>query len=989
MPRRTRIAGAVLFFLASALLSGQARRRPTNPYPPAALRAVDDAYTARRAQAVSIDAARGVLANDFGAKKLIAILTATTQHGFLTFMPDGSFTYTNDGTEAAADTFGYKISDGTNDSLPATVTLTITNDAPPAAFGDSYAVANGAMLQVSAPGVLANDSDPAGLPLTAVVVTNPSHGLLTLGANGAFSYKHDGTSASLDSFTYRVSNGTQFSAAASVTLIISANVPPTVANQSYLATQDTPLGVAAPGVLSGAADADSAQLTAIVVTPPAHGALVLAADGSFTYTPAAGYSGSDSFTYQASDGVSTSANTGVASITILSPASANADSYSGAMNLPRVVPAPGVLGNDPSGSQILSYGAATGREQTTIGALTATAQGGSVALNADGGFQYNPPAGYAGIDTFRYVVGNSVSSTAAVVTMTLSAPPAAVADSFFAAQNTARAVAAPGVLANDTQNGAALAQVGGALHGALTLNADGSFLYVPTTGYTGPDGFTYSLTNAAGSVTASVALTVVAPPAAVSASFLNVGAVAAPGVLTNNTANSAAVISYGKTGGEQTTIGQPAATAHGSVTVQANGSFVYTPASGWIGSDTFSYVISNFAGSSTGTMTITTQPPPVAVDDAYQAARNTARTIAAPGVLANDTPNGLAISAFDATSTAGGTVALSADGSFTYTPATGFTGSDTFTYTIGTGALARTATVTMTVIAPPVAVNDLYGTPQNTTLVATRSVLANDTANGGTIISYGKTTGTEQTTVGQPTPTTLSGSVSMNADGTFTYTPPPGNTTTDSFRYVVSNFAGASSATVQIQFVELPVANDDAVFARNDQPTTFPNSLLPNDTPNGATAGPSSVTTMQGGSATITTAGAFTYTPPAGFQGTDSFVYTLTNLSGSDSATVTLTVLPPPVARDDVFSLPNTGGIISAPGVLANDDRPGTTTITGTTVWSFTNYAVQLQPDGSLAVVRPGIGIAAVDLVFTYSIRNPDLNLNSSATVTIHIAAGP
>jgi hypothetical protein len=970
------------------MLSGQTHRRPTNPYPPAALRAVDDAYTARRAQATSVDAARGVLANDFGPKKLIAILTATTQHGFLTFMPDGSFIYTNDGTEAGTDTFRYKISDGTNDSLPATVTLTITNDAPPVAFGDSYNVANGGMLQVPAPGVLANDIDPAGLPLTALVVANPTHGLLTLGANGAFSYKHDGTGASLDGFTYRVSNGTQFSAAASVMLTISANVPPNVANQSYLATQDTPLAVAAPGVLSGATDSDSAQLTAIAVTPPAHGTLALAADGSFTYMPAAGYFGSDFFTFQASDGISTSTNTGVASITILSPASANADSYNAAMNLPRVVPAPGVLGNDPSGSQILSYGASTGREQTAIGELTPTAQGGSVALNADGGFQYNPPADYAGIDTFRYVVGNSVSSTAAVVSITLSAPPVAVADRFFAAQNTARAVPAPGVLANDTLNGAAVSQAGGALHGAVTLNSDGSFLYVPISGYTGPDGFNYSLTNAAGSVTATVSLTVVAPPAAVSASFLNVGAVAAPGVLAGNTSNSAAVISYGATGGEQTTIGQPAATAHGSVAVQADGSFVYTPAPGWIGSDTFSYVLSNFAGASTGTMTITTQPPPVVVNDAYQAARNTTRTIAAPGVLANDTTNALAISAFDATTTGGGSVALSADGSFTYTPAAGFTGSDTFTYTVGTGTLARTATVTMTVIAPPVAVNDLYGTPQNTTLVATRSVLANDVPNGGTIISYGKSTGSEQTTIGQPTPTAISGgSVSMNADGTFTYTPAPGNTATDSFRYVVSNFAGGAAATVQIQFVELPVANDDAVFARNDQPTTYSNSLLPNDTPNGATAGPSSVATTQGGTATITTAGAFTYTPPASFQGTDTFVYTLTNLSGSDSATVTLTVLRPPLARADVFSVANVGG--AAGNVLANDDHDGATAITGTTSFIFTGYTVLLAADGSVTVLKTGLGTTAVDLAFSYTITNPDLGLSSTANVVIHVLAAP
>jgi VCBS repeat-containing protein len=764
-------------------------------------------------------------------------------------------------------------------------------------------------------------------------------------------------------------------------------VPPNVANQSYVATQDTPLGISAPGVLTGASDADSAQLTAIAVAQPAHGTLALAADGSFTYTPAAGYSGFDSFTYQASDGVSISTNTGVASITILSPAGANADSYSGAMNLPRVVPAPGVLANDSAGSQILSYGAATGREQPLLGALTPTAVGGSVALNADGSFTYSPPAGFAGIDTFRYFAGNSVSSTAAVVAITLSAPPAASADSYFAAQNTARTVAAPGVLANDTLNDATLSRGGGPSHGTLTLNADGSFLYVPAAGYTGADFFAYVLTNAAGTSNATAAINVVAPPAATSASFLNVGSVAAPGVLANNTGNSAVVSSYGKTGGEQTSIGQPAATAHGTVAVQADGSFVYTPAAGYIGSDSFSYVLSNYAGASTGTMTITTQPPPVAVNDSYQAARNTARTIAAPGVLANDTPNGLAIAGFTAASSGGGTVALSLDGSFTYTPAASFTGTDTFTYTIGTGALARTATVTMTVIAPPVATNDVYGTPKNVTLVATRSVLANDIPNGGTIISYGKTTGTEQTAIGQPTPTTRPGaSVSMNADGTFTYTPAAADTAADSFLYVVSNFAGGSAATVTIQIVELPVANDDSFFVRNDQPTTV--NLVANDTPNGATASPATVTTAQGGTATITAAGSCTYTPPSGYAGADTFGYTLTNLSGSDSATVTLQVVAPPVARADDFTLPNSGGTIAAPGVMANDDHTGSTAVSPTALFT-PEYTVAVQADGSVVVTKTGITGVAMDLTLAYTITNSDLGISSTNNVTIHVQAGP
>jgi hypothetical protein len=84
-------------------------------------------------------------------------------------------------------------------------------------------------------------------------------------------------------------------------------------------TQDTVLTIAAPGVLANDGDADGDALIAVLVTPPAHGALVLAADGGFSYTPAAGFSGPDSFTYKANDAKDDSA---IATVTIAIAAAA-------------------------------------------------------------------------------------------------------------------------------------------------------------------------------------------------------------------------------------------------------------------------------------------------------------------------------------------------------------------------------------------------------------------------------------------------------------------------------------------------------------------------------------------------------------------------------------------------------------------------------------------------------------------------------------------
>ena len=80
------------------------------------------------------------------------------------------------------------------------------------------------------------------------------------------------------------------------------NRAPTAADGSYSTAEDTPLMVAAPGMLGNDSDPDNNSLSAVLVAGPSHGTISLNPDGSFTYTPATNYIGSDSFTYQASDG---------------------------------------------------------------------------------------------------------------------------------------------------------------------------------------------------------------------------------------------------------------------------------------------------------------------------------------------------------------------------------------------------------------------------------------------------------------------------------------------------------------------------------------------------------------------------------------------------------------------------------------------------------------------------------------------------------------
>jgi VCBS repeat-containing protein len=171
-------------------------------------------------------------------------------------------------------------------------------------------------LTVAAPGVLGNDTDPDGDPLNAVLVSGPSHGTLTLNADGSFGYTPAADFAGTDAFSYRASDGALSSNPATVTLTVApVNDAPVAAADAYSTVEDTALTVAAPGVLGNDTDPDGDPLTAVLVSGPGHGTLTLNADGSFGYTPAADFAGTDAFSYRASDGA-LSSNPATVTITV-------------------------------------------------------------------------------------------------------------------------------------------------------------------------------------------------------------------------------------------------------------------------------------------------------------------------------------------------------------------------------------------------------------------------------------------------------------------------------------------------------------------------------------------------------------------------------------------------------------------------------------------------------------------------------------------------
>ena len=308
------------------------------------------------------------------------------------------------------------------------------------AANDSFNTSFNTPLNVAASGVLGNDTDPQALTLTAVLVSGPTNGLLTLNANGSFSYTPKANYYGFDSFTYQANDGKFPSNVATVSLIVSG-LPPVATNDSFSTNVNTPLNVTASGVLANDSDPQTLPLTAIVVSGPSNGSLTLNANGSFSYTPNANYFGADTFTYQANDGLANS-NVATVSLTVnaLPPVATN-DSFGTNVNAPLNVTASGVLAND-SDPQALTL--------TSI--LVSGPSNGSLTLNANGSFSYTPNANYFGADSFTYQANDGLgNSNVATVSLTINAlPPAAANDNFSTNLNTPLNVAAPGVLGNDT-----------------------------------------------------------------------------------------------------------------------------------------------------------------------------------------------------------------------------------------------------------------------------------------------------------------------------------------------------------------------------------------------------------------------------------------------------------------------------------------------------------------------------------------------------------
>ncbi|MEM6549647.1 MAG: Ig-like domain-containing protein [Pseudomonadota bacterium] len=615
-----------------------------------------------------------------------------------------------------------------------TVTLKDTNNVAPVADDDGYSTDFGAALTVNAAnGVLDGDTDANGDDLSAEIATQPTNGSVSLNANGSFTYTPNVGFSGEDSFTYTVSDGNGGTDTGTVTVTVGEqpNQDPVADDDSYSTAFDTPLTVdAATGVLDGDSDPDGDALTVEIDTDPTGGTVTLNPDGSFTYTPNAGFSGPDTFTYTVSDG-NGGTDTGTVTVTVGEQLNqdpiADDDSYSTAFDTPLTVDAAtGVLDgdSDPDGDALTAE-------------IDTDPSGGSVSLDSDGSFTYTPNVGFSGEDSFTYTLsdGNGGTDTGTVTVTVGEQPnqdPVADDDSYSTAFDTPLTVdAATGVLDGDSDpDGDALTveidtDPSG---GSVSLDSDGSFTYTPNVGFSGEDSFTYTLSDGnggtdTGTVTVTVGEQLNQDPIALdddfTGFFLMPGDVATGSgadLLANDSdpdGDSLVIIGVGDPFNLTVDFddgGTPDDPNDDEITFTITGDQGGSEAS-------FSYTVSDGnGGSDSATATFSIETPvnadPIAVTDE---ATTDEATIASGNVLANDSdPDGddLSVTAVNGEAAdvgetvelaSGALLTLGSDGAFDYDPNGVFDGlgdgeaeTDSFVYEVSDGE-GGTATATATV----------------------------------------------------------------------------------------------------------------------------------------------------------------------------------------------------------------------------------------------------------------------------------------------------
>lgn len=786
----------------------------------------------------------------------------TATNGTIT-QADSCITYTPNSGFVGNDTIQVIACDPSLNCDTANIIITVLPDNPAPTATDLTTSTN---INTPVNGCFAISNLPNNETITVTLESNAVNGNVVLDANGCFTYTPNNNFVGNDQFVIQVCDAAgQCVTATGIVTVINTNTPPTAQNVTASTLVDTPVSAC-----FGIQNLPAGEPLTITITNTVNGTVTIDNNGCFTYTPNAGFVGTDQFDVQICDQLNQCTS---ASATITVSANNPAPSIQNlAATTPNHTPVNGcfTFANEPSG-------------ETVTFTVTTPPANGTVTIDANGCYTYTPTGTFTGEDVFIVQICDAAgqcNTATATITVGANTPPvfnpiqiATIVSGTDTTVCFSSIVDAQGDDISVTITSIQL-MVGTPPTAIGTAEiVDNCISYTSVAGFSGSVRVVVNVCDdqiPPACSSTNVEFIVINPP-----TTTNISATTPQGQSVQGCFD---IVDLDGDATTTTIIEQP---TNGTVTVAANGCVTYQPDGTFVGTDQVTVQICDDDNlCTTATYTITVTDGLIAINDAFTLEEGTTTTY---NLIDNDTEPSNTIVAITNTPDNGTATVDANTGIVTYTANAGFVGTDTIVYTICDELLGcETATVIINITDLLNAADDFVTTPQNTGIDI--AVLGNDNSPDTPTVSV--------------IDEVAHGLFIDNGDGTFTYLPDVTFTGVDSFVYVISypNY-GSDTATVYINVSGAP-ATPNAVDdnATTDQDTPVGINIQANDIiPSGSYT---TAILIQPDNGTVTynaATGVATYTPNAGFSGTDAFTYTICHTAVTticDQAIVTITVNP-------------------------------------------------------------------------------------------------
>jgi len=695
------------------------------------------------------------------------------QNGSTTIVGD-VITYTPSANFTGKDSLRYEVCDPEPlcDTAWVRITVNEIND-PPETMSESITIDEDAIDEVILP--LDNDNDVDGDDITigSVVSTTTIGATVTVVDDTTIVYTPPADFSGVDTLIYEACDPIGCVLDTIVITIVAVNDPPVAVDDAFSTDEDTDVDII---VINNDRDIDDEILTTAVITDPVNGTIILRND-TMVYVPDPNFFGMDSLEYTVCD-AEPLCDTAWVRITI------------NEINDPPETMSESITIDEDAVDEVLlpleNDNDVDGDDLTISSVVSTTTIGASVTIVDDTTLVYTPPSDFFGVDTLVYEVCDPSACTLDTIIITIVAvndPPIAVDDAISTEEDTNVDIS---VLSNDSDidnTTLTSAVISDPVNGSIILRND-TLVYVPDTDYNGIDSIQYTVCDAEPLCdTAWVRIIVTPvndPPSGYSPPSNGTDPITGEPIIcvTEDTTNVEILpfASGADVDGDVLTLDNVSApSSGGTVVIQGDTMFFYTPPAEWNGQDTITINVCDPSGLCTADTIYITVKPVIddinAVDDEVTVTENDSTDIE---IIINDSnPDGGAITITIIDIPVNGTATLVGN-SISYKPDADYFGLDSFTYEICNPDMScDQATVSINIAfvnEKPVAVNDVR-TISDTSCV-TLDILSNDSdPNGDTLIIEILNNRIDD--------------VSINTDATITYCPPDDFQLVDTIYYAI------------------------------------------------------------------------------------------------------------------------------------------------------------------------------------------------------------